>query len=86
MALEIGIVRRTTKLTEGGNRGLQAGPYPEMWPEGTRMEAPKTPTRWGREYPLPSWDGVWGPHPLPRKILACSPSKWFIFDAFWSTF
>jgi len=43
MALEIGIVRRTTKLTEGGNRGLQAGP-----------------------------------HPLPGKILACSPSKWFI--------
>ena len=62
-----------------------AGPYPEMWSGGTRMETPEAST--GVEYgegvsPSPvgvgSGEGAQGLCPLPRKILAFSPSKWCI--------
>ena len=57
--------------------------YGEMWSgwssaEGTRMDAPKAPTG------VRSGEGVspspvgWGLGRAPRKILACSPSKWCI--------
>jgi len=63
------------------------GPYPEMWSggssaEGTRMETPKASTGVvSGEGVFPSPAGVGsgrGLCPLPRKMLAFSPSKWCI--------